>query len=202
MKKLRKSINIILWTLVAIYFAIIVMLKLPPVQRSIGGWVSHVVSEKINTNVEVGNVDLGFLNRIIIDDVKIYDQRDSLMLASTRLSAKLDILEAIKGKVSISSAQLFGFRAYLSKDSANAPFNFQFVLDSLASKNSEEPSKINMNIGSLIIRNGLICYDQKDHPKEHGKFSAKHIKVSDISSHIILNKITQDLLIYMLKACH
>lgn len=192
MKKLRKSINIILWTLVTIYFAIIVMLKLPPIQRSIGGWVSHVVSEKINTNVEVGNVDLGFLNRIIIDDVKIYDQRDSLMLASTRLSAKLDILEAIKGKVSISSAQLFGFRAYLSKDSANAPFNFQFVLDSLASKNSEEPSKININIGSLIIRNGLICYDQKDHPKEHGKFSAKHIKVSDISSHIILNKITQD----------
>lgn len=175
-----------------VYFSMIVMLKLPPIQKSIGNWVSGMISEKINTNVEIGNIDLGFLNRIIIDDVKIYDQKDSLMLASTRLSAKLDIIEAMNGNISISSAQLFGLRAYLSKDNADAPFNFQFVIDSLSSKKKDSSSRLDLKVGSLIIRNGLICYDQKDYPKKQGRFSAKHIMVRDISSHIILNKITQD----------
>lgn len=192
MKKLQKTINIILWSLVAVYAAIIILLNLPPVQRTIGGWASSVVSKKINSNVEIGKVDLGFLNRVIIDDIYIYDQQDSLLLSSSRMSAKFDVIDALKGKVSISSAQLFGLKAYLSKDSADAPFNFQFILDSLASKDKEEPSKLDLHIGSLIIRNGLVCYDRKDVPQEPGKFSANHLRVSDISTHVILHKLTQD----------
>ena len=178
--------------MVALYAVIILMLNLPPMQRAIGGWASDAVGEKINSSVEIGRVDVGFLNRIVIDDVSIYDQKDSLLLASSRVSAKIDIFEAIRGNISITSAQLFGLKAYLSKDSANAPFNFQFVLDSLASKEKKEPSRLNLHIGSLIIRNGLVCYDQKDAPVTQGKFSPKHLHVSDISSHIVLHKLTQD----------
>ena len=199
MKKLRKTINIILWSLVALYAAIILMLNLPPVQKAIGGWTSDAIGKKINSRVEIGKVDVGFFNRIIIDDVSIYDQKDSLLLASSRVSAKFDVFDAIKGNVSITSAQLFGLKAYLSKDSANAPFNFQFILDSLASKEKKEPSRLNLHIGSLIIRNGLICYDQKDAPVVPGKFSPKHLQVYDISSHIILHKLTQDSLNLHLK---
>ena len=76
MKKLRKTINIILWSLVALYAAIILMLNLPPVQKAIGGWASNAVGKKINSRVEIGKVDVGFFNRVIIDDVSIYDQKD------------------------------------------------------------------------------------------------------------------------------
>ena len=192
MKKLRKTINIILWSMVALYAAVILMLNLPPVQRAIGSWASGIASQKIDSKVQIGKVDLGFLNRIIIDDINIYDKQDSLLIASSRMSAKLDVIEAFKGNVSITSAQLFGLKAYLSKDSANAPFNFQFILDSLASKDNKEPSRLNLHIGSLIIRNGLICYDQKDAPIEDSKFTEKHLKVTDISSHIVLHRLTQD----------
>lgn len=168
------------------------MLNLPPVQKAIGGWVSDVVSEKIDSKVEVGKVDIGFFNRVIIDDIYIYDQQDSLLLASSRMSAKFDVIDALKGKISISSAQLFGLKAYLSKDSADAPFNFQFILDSLASKDKKEPSKLDLHIGSLIIRNGLVCYDRKDIPIEQGRFSPDHLRLSNISTHIVLHKLTQD----------
>lgn len=192
MKRLRKTINIIFWALVAIYFAAIATLQLPPVKEMIGKWVSNAVSSKIGSKVEVGSVDLGLLNRVIIDNVKIYDQKDSLMIASPRLSVSIDMLEALKGNISISSAQIFGLRAYLSKENKDVPFNFQFALDSLASKDKDEEKKLDLHIGSLIIRNGVICYDQKDCPETPGTFSDKHLRLSDISSHVILNKITQD----------
>ena len=111
MKRLRKTINITFWALVAIYFAAIATLQLPPVKEMIGRWVSNAVSSKIGSKVEVGSVDLGLPNRVIIDNVKIYDQKDSLMIASPRLSVSIDMLEALKGNISISSAQIFGLRA-------------------------------------------------------------------------------------------
>ena len=54
-------------------------------------------------------INIGLLNRIIIDDVLLDDQSGQEMLKVTRLSAKFDIMPFLKGKISISSVQLFGF---------------------------------------------------------------------------------------------
>ncbi len=82
-------------------------------------------------------VNLGFFNRIIVDDVMNYDEQgDSLIYASPWLSAKIDYIAATQGKISVSSAQIFGLRANLYRQTAKSPANFQFVLDSLASKDT------------------------------------------------------------------
>ncbi|MBR5085230.1 MAG: hypothetical protein IKX33_11590, partial [Prevotella sp.] len=139
-----------------------VLLHLPAVQKYIGSKVSASISEKLGTKVEVGRVDLGFLNRVIIDDVVIYDQKDKKMLSSSRLSAKVEITPLFNGQVSISSAQVFGLNAILYKENDKTQPNYQFVLDSLSSKQSEEKSPLHLNINSLIIRNGHVRYDQLD----------------------------------------
>ena len=38
------------------------------------------ISERLATKVNVGSIDLGFLNRVIINDVTLYDQQNRLML--------------------------------------------------------------------------------------------------------------------------
>ena len=50
------------------------------------------MSETLGTEVSVGRVHLGFLNRIIIDDVVILDQQQKEMLKASRLSAKVELL--------------------------------------------------------------------------------------------------------------
>ena len=74
---------------------------MPQVQRFIGSKVASELSEKLGTEVSIGRVDLGFLNRIIIDDVCIYDQQKKKMLQVARLSARIDILPLIQGRISI-----------------------------------------------------------------------------------------------------
>lgn len=63
----------------------------------------------------IGRINIGLLNRIIIDDVLLDDQSGQEMLKVTRLSAKFDIMPFFKGKISISSVQLFGFNISLQK---------------------------------------------------------------------------------------
>jgi len=170
---------------------LVVLLHIPAVQRFIGSQVSEVLAEKLGTKVEIGNIDLGMLNRIIIDDVLIKDQNDKDMLRAPRLSAKVGISDFFKGKITVSSAQIFGLKANLYKRNAFDKPNFQFVIDSLASKDTTKQTKLILEISSLIIRRGEIAYNQLDDYNK-SMLSAKHINIHDISAHIILNKLTND----------
>ena len=66
-------------------------------------FVAEELSEVLNTKVVIGRINMGLLNRIIIDDVLLDDQSGQEMLKVTRLSAKFDIMPFFKGKISISS---------------------------------------------------------------------------------------------------
>lgn len=161
--------------------------------------VASIAEQQLGTKVSVGNVDLGFLNRIIIDNVEIYDKRQQPMLRVGRLATKVDLLPLLDGKVAISSAQLFGVNALLYRDSANAVPNYQFALDALSSDNDNGPSAIDLRIGSLIVRRLNLKYDQKDAPQTPGRLNPRHLCVSDVSAHVLLRCLTQDSLNVNLK---
>ena len=199
MKKFKHICNGIIWTLIVLYLLLIVLMHLPSVQTFLGKEVAEALADKFGTKVEVGKVNLGFFNRIIIDDVMMYDQQGDSLIYTSRLSAKIDYMAATQGKISVSSAQIFGLRANLYRQTAKSPANFQFVLDSLASKDTTQHKPLDLHIGSLIIRRGAIAYNQRDVAPRSGVFSPQHIRVSELSSHILLNHVTDNSIDLLLK---
>lgn len=199
MKKFKHICNGIIWTLIVLYLLLIVLMHLPSVQTFLGKEVAEALADKFGTKVEVGKVNLGFFNRIIIDDVMMYDQQGDSLIYASRLSAKIDYMAATQGKISVSSAQIFGLRANLYRQTAKSPANFQFVLDSLASKDTTQHKPLDLHIGSLIIRRGAIAYNQRDVAPHSGVFSPQHIRVSELSSHILLNHVTDNSIDLLLK---
>ena len=199
MKKFKHICNGIIWTLIVLYLLLIVLMHLPSVQTFLGKEVAEALADKFGTKVEVGKVNLGFFNRIIIDDVMMYDQQGDSLIYASRLSAKIDYMAATQGKISVSSAQIFGLRANLYSQTAKSPANFQFVLDSLASKDTTQHKPLDLHIGSLIIRRGAIAYNQRDVAPRSGVFSPQHIRVSELSSHILLNHVTDNSIDLLLK---
>lgn len=175
-----------------IYVAIIILVNISPVQRLLGNEVAQALSAKFGTKVTVGRVNIGVLNRAIIDDLKMLDQQGHPLLRATRLSAKMSYLDLLQGHITITSAQLFGLHAQFSKATATAPVNFQFVIDSLASKDTTTTHRpLVLAINSLVIRHGEVIYDQLDAPQSE-RFTPKHFLVRDLSSHIILNTLQDD----------
>lgn len=199
MKKFKHICNGIIWTLIVLYLLLIVLMHLPSVQTFLGKEVAEALADKFGTKVEVGKVNLGFFNRIIIDDVMMYDQQGDSLIYASRLSAKIDYMAATQGKISVSSAQIFGLRANLYRQTAKSPANFQFVLDSLASKDTTQHKPLDLHIGSLIIRRGAIAYNQRDVAPRSGIFSPQHIRVSELSSHILLKHVTDNSIDLLLK---
>ena len=191
MKRLKTIINIIIWTLVAIYIAVITLTNIPAVQTFIGKEIAGVIAAKLHTNVSISRVDVGFLNRIIIDGVRIDDLRGKKMFQATRLAAKISLTDLANGRVAVSSAQVFGMDTYLYRDSAGQPLNIQFVLDALASKDTTSHKPLDIEIGSLVVRHGKLRYDQLD-SHDYKLTSLRHLSLGDISAHIVVNKLTDD----------
>ena len=171
---------------------LIVLLHLPPVQTFLGSTVATALAQKFGTEVSVGKINLGFFNRIIIDDVRMLDQKGDSMLYASRLSAKVDLLPLKDGKISVSSAQLFGLRANIYRQNAKSDMNIQFMLDSLASKDTTQHKPLDLRIGSVIIRHGSIAYNQRDIASAAGVFSPQHIGISNLSAHIALHHLTDN----------
>lgn len=191
MQQIRKFINYIIWTVVTLFIVITVLLHIPFFQEAVGSEVASALSDKLGTKVKVGRVDIGFLNRVIIDNVRIYDQNNKSMLYATRLAAKIDIIPIFEGRISVSSAQLFGLDANLYRPGINKPTNFQFALDSLKSKDNTKHTPLDLRISSLVIRNGKARWNDYSKPK-HESLDFNHLNISSLSAHVLLNHLTDN----------
>ena len=192
MKKAKHIVSGFVWAVIGLYILAMILLHIPAFQTMLGKKVSEALSEKFDTEVSVGRIDLGFANRIIVDDVRMKDKEGKEMLTASRLSAKIDIVALMNGNIAISSAQIFGMKgAFYKKADADAP-NFQFVLDSLASKDTTKHTPLNLRIGSVVIRHSGFTYDDYGQPVTPNRFNVNHLNIDNISTHLLLPKLTDD----------
>ena len=194
LRRLKHIISWTIWTLVALYVVLLVLVHLPFVQRFMGERAAAMLSAKLGTEVSVGRVDVGFLNRLTVDDVVVYDRHSEELLRANRLSVKVGLWPLLNGRVRISTAQLFGAQIALYRDHADSEPNWQFAIDAFASNDSTKaPSAPDVAINSLIIRRLSVSYDQRDAlPATDKPFDTHHIKVTDVSAHIVLKQLTAD----------
>lgn len=157
-----------------------------------GNRIAAALSEKLGTEVNIENVNLGLFNRLVIDGVLIKDKQGKDMLTSDRLAVKIEILPLLEGKISISSAQVFGAHLDLYKPSADAAENFRFILDSLASNDTASNNRLDLRVNSLIVRRSSIKYHRNDLAPTPGKFNINHIDVEEISAYFKLKVLNED----------
>jgi len=200
MEIVKRTISYGIWMLVGLMALLVVALRVPAFQTFMGGKVANVLSEQLDTKVSVGRVDVSPTGRIVIDDVHIADQSGRPMIDASRLAAKVNLLPLLRGKVVVSSAQLFGVQGTFSKASAEARPNYQFLIDALSSDDNSEKKPLDLQIGSVVVRHAGFTYDRIDVPRTgDGRFSPHHLNVSDVSMHLLLPELTDSTLRASLK---
>lgn len=168
------------------------MLNIPYIQQKTTLFVANELSKLLHTNVSIDKIDIGLLNRIIIDDLLLEDQSGKEMLKVTRLSAKFDISSLFRGQVSIGSVQLFGFNIVLDKDSPESDPNFKFIIDALSSNKKSSNSSLDLRINSLLIRRGKLSYDILSEEETPEIFNSTHIKLHNIIGNLSLKALKND----------
>lgn len=193
--RLKHIVRILLGALLGVYAGLIVLLNIPYVQKRLSAAVAGALGDALGTEVTIGRVDVGLLNRVIVEDMLVRDRAGEELLKVARLSAKYDVLPLFRGQVSVGSVQLFGFAVNLNRETPEAAPNYQFVVDALSPKDTADtPFALDLRVNSVLVRRGRVAYHVRSEEETPGRFNPRHLVVSDLAATLSLKALRSDTL--------
>ncbi len=170
-----------MWGLIGLCMLMMVLPEIPWIQEVCGNRVAAMLSKKLGTEVTVEKIAIELPNRAVVDNIVMLDQKGDTLLTTARISAKVELMPLIKdGKIIIHSAQLFTPDIRL-KEYRNGKNNYQFVLDSLASKDTAS-APLYLKINDFVLRDGAVSMT-----KRH-----ELLKAEGINGYFTLHELNDD----------
>lgn len=168
------------------YLLVIALLYIPAVQKAVASFAARQIENITHTRVNIGRVEIGLMNRVILENVELHDPNDSILLNASRLSAKIDLAQLIARKIAISNVQLYGFDVNIYQLKADAPTNIQFLIDAFKSDKAST-EKPHVDISSILVRRGNIGFNQWYKAHKRGQFDPAHIKIRNLNANLAIN---------------
>lgn len=191
-----KIVRRIVWGIfifAGVFYALPVgLLQIPSLQKKISVPIAAAIADKFQSEVSIGQIKLGFPNKITLNNVYLKDRSKETLLHAKRLTAGFDIFSLFQKKRRIHSVRLYACRFNLSRETRDSPLNIQYILDILAGPDSTENSSIDLQIKNIALHGGSFSYREKDAPETFGKFNPKSFQLNDITAKIKVRDFTGD----------
>ena len=134
MKKLivrvLKILGITVGSLVALAVAAVALLNTSSVQQRLLQRATAMLTEKLETKVEIDSLTVGlFSDDIRLIGLRIDDREERRLLEIASLGVELELWPLLHNEVNINKVNVEGIKANLFKPSPDEPANYQFVLD-------------------------------------------------------------------------
>lgn len=194
MKNLRNIVRWVVGTLLSIYLLLLIAVNFTPCRRFLTKTVEQELAEKLGSEVHIGDVEIGLLNRVTLHNVTIKDRAREPLVSAGMLSVKVDWASILKGDITLRTATLLDGDIRLYKEKADSAANFQFLIDAFQSPDKKGPSRLNLCINSVVVRRCQARYDARYKPATPGRLNPAHLHISELDASISLKRLTQDAL--------
>lgn len=170
-----------------------ILLRIPYIQGKVSEVATTELSSHLGVPVKVGNIDIEWFNRLVLEGLYLEDQDGKILFESNHVSAAFELLPLTQGKIVFTTVRLFGFNFNLRKNTPDSPLNLQFVIDAFASKDTTKKNPdIDLRFNTILIRKGNFNFDVESEAETPGKFNAKHVGVKNLSAKISLRAFNKD----------
>ncbi|WP_027376555.1 translocation/assembly module TamB domain-containing protein [Kaistella palustris] len=138
-KKILKYTGIVLASLILLLAILVLSLRLPAVQNFAKGKLVNYLQEKIHTEVRLERVYVDFPNSLVMENLYLKGQRVDTLLFARKLDVGLNIPKLLKNTADLTSIDLQGVTANVVRKE-DGTFNFDYITNAFATKDSEESS--------------------------------------------------------------
>ena len=141
------------------------------------------ITKKTKSAISIGNLRFSPFNHLQLNEIYATDLKNDTLLYVEKLNAHFDLFKLLRKQFVIHSVELDNFDLHISKDSANAPFNFQFLIDAFASDTTQtaDSSKLQLAIERIQLKDGRLRYDIFSEPLQAPNlFDANHIDIDNL----------------------
>ncbi len=167
------------------------LLWLPGVQQKIKDIALTELMKKTGNRMSIGNIQLRPFNSLVLKQVYVEDLKGDTLLYADHFSGNFSLLELLNSRLLITGVDVKDFEIFVSKDSVDSDFNFNFFVEAFASEDTTTKSESNLviQIENISLENGNVSYHIHAEEKTPGIFNPNHIVVQDLSAKIDLNSI-------------
>ncbi|HJS55633.1 MAG TPA: translocation/assembly module TamB domain-containing protein, partial [Chitinophagaceae bacterium] len=131
---------------------ILLLVQTGPVQNIIRSKSVTWLEKKLQTRVEVGRAYIGLPKNIVLENIYIEDRQKDTLLSGGKLEANLNLLRLLfKNEIDIRSISLENITAKIKRQLPDTVFNFQFVADAFAKKDTLAKASIDTTSDFISI---------------------------------------------------
>lgn len=146
------------------------LLNTESVQKKIQEKAVELLSQKLETEVEIDSISISVLTQeISLYGIEIEDREERKMLKVGKISVNLELIRLLQHKIVIEKAEIAHAKALLLKPSKEEPANYQFVIDAFKKpKDQKSPekqakkSKMDLDISALALKDIHVKHNELD----------------------------------------
>ena len=186
--KVLRIFAIIVVSVVLLNIILFITLSIPFVQNKAKDFALSKLKPIINTEVEIGNIHLQLLNSVRLRDLYVEDQSKDTLLFAGKIDVKFNPMGLLNNKLQFYAINLEDFTANIYKETPDTTFNFQFIIDAFASKDTmpkePNPNPMIISFDNVKLKNGIAHYNIQSEPTTPGEFNPSHINVYDLNANL------------------
>lgn len=139
------------------------------VQKYIAQKAVSFISEKTNTRIEIGSVNIAFTHSVVIKDIFIESRQQDTLLSVQSLAVDVNLLGLFSNEINLTNISIDSLTTHITRTLPDSSFNFDFVLNALSSESNSVKSdpdtstKSNWKIqfGRINLQNIYATYDDE-----------------------------------------
>ncbi len=152
------------------------------VQQYLVNSVTSYLSEELQTEVNVGGVDVRFFRSVILHDVRVLDRQQEVLLDLGRLDLHLQRLSVPQKKLVLSEIHLRQAELEMYKEAEKDMHNFRFILDYFSGREPAiDQDRWHFRTNALRISDAAISYQNHNVPKNPQGFDYNHFTLSNLN---------------------
>lgn len=170
----RFSLHTVAYTVCALIIAIYVAVRVNLAGTAIERLLTDQLSELINTPVQVGKVEVNWINQIVVTDLRV----DTILYVRRAMVGYNITPLLFERELHLSTAQFIDFSVNLSRDTTGI-LNIQPIIDAVSKKeDNNDPLIQQFQIGTLHLRRGDISF------YNHLPSASQRFNISDLNSNV------------------
>ncbi len=138
---------------------LLLLIQIPAVQNFLKDEAVSFIQNKIETPVRIDNLEIGFPKKIILTGFYFEDQNQDTLAAGERLAVNIDFYKLLSRSVQISSIELEGAVAKISRDK-DSVFNFDYIIEAFATDTpTDTTAAMEISIGTVDLKRVNFTWD-------------------------------------------
>ena len=143
---------------------------------------TKVLSEKLKTDVHIEKVNAHLFQSLVLENVLVKDKKNDTLIFVHQLMVKLTDVFFLKKNTTLSYIKLDGVKLNAIQSLTDTAFNYQFILDELATPSSGNNSIAwKFNFKTIDLRNITIAYNHQQKEILYANFKKLKLNIDELN---------------------